>query len=127
MKSLLDPDSPAGGEAYFLTDDSPAINFLDFMEPIIEGVGYSLPPRTRRMPYGVMLAIGALMEGAAVLARPFRPFTPTLTRSSVRFVCHDHTFNGAKAARDLGYAPIYKESEALERTIEYFRALEDKG
>ena len=71
-----------------------------------------------------MLAVGAVMEGVSALCRPIRPFTPTLTRSSVRFVCHDHTFNGAKARRDLGYAPIYKESESLERTIEYFRTLE---
>jgi nucleoside-diphosphate-sugar epimerase len=74
-----------------------------------------------------MLAVGAVMEGAAALCRPIRPFTPTLTRSSVRFVCHDHTFNGDKAARDLGYVPIYKQPEALERTIEYFRSLAAEG
>jgi nucleoside-diphosphate-sugar epimerase len=127
MLSLLDPESPAGGQAYFVTDDAPAINFLDFMEPIVEALGYSLPPRSRRIPYPVMLAVGAVMEGAAALCRPIRPFTPTLTRSSVRFVCHDHTFNGDKAARDLGYVPIYKQPEALERTIEYFRSLAAEG
>jgi cholest-5-ene-3beta,7alpha-diol 3beta-dehydrogenase len=114
----------AAGEAYFITDDTPAIDFLDFMEPILEALGYSLPPRNRRMPYGVMLTVGAIMEAAAALCRPIRPFTPTLTRSSVRFVCHDHTFNGAKAARDLGYVPVYQEPESLERTIAYFRGVE---
>ena len=123
MQSLL-ARGEAVGQAYFVTDDSPAINFLDFMEPIIEALGYSLPPKNRRIPYGVMLAVGAVMEGAAALCRPIRPFTPTLTRSSVRFVCHDHTFSGAKLQRELGYAPVYKESESLERTIAYFREVE---
>ena len=123
MRSLLERGA-AGGQAYFVTDDSPVINFLDFMEPIMEALGYSLPPKTRRIPYGVMLAMGAVMEAASVVCRPIRPFTPTLTRSSVRFVCHDHTFNGSKLAGDLGYAPIYKESESLARTIEYFREVE---
>ena len=53
-----------------------------------------------------------------VAIRPVFRFVPTLTRSSVRFIGHDHTFVGDKATRDFGYAPIYSESEAIERTHE---------
>jgi len=120
MHRLLDSDSPVGGQAYFVTDDTPAINFFDFMEPILERLGERLPPRSRSIPYPVMFSLGAAMEAAAVLCRPFFRFSPTLTRSSVRFVCHDHTFRGDKARRDLGYDPIYGETEAIERTAEYF-------
>ena len=121
---LIEPDSPLGGQAYFITDDSPAVNFFDFMEPIVTQLGYALPPKSRSVPYPVMFAIGASLEAAAALCRPFFQFTPTLTRSSVRFVCHDHTFVGDKARRDLGYAPVYTEAEALERTVDYFRECE---
>ncbi len=128
MQHLLDPTLPPGeavdGEAWFITDDTPAVNFFDFMDPILEALGYALPPRSRRMPYGVMLALGAGVEAFAFLARPFARIQPTLTRSSVRFVCHTHTFDGSKARRQLGYAPLYKEPEALERTIAWWREQE---
>ena len=71
-----------------------------------------------------MLALGAAMESAAFLCRPFVRIQPTLTRSSVRFVCHDHTFDGRKARAQLGYLPVYKEDEALARTIDWFREQE---
>ncbi len=121
VRQLLEPDSRLGGQAYFVTDDTPAINFFDFMEPILSELGHSLPPKSRSIPYPVMFAIAAAVEGAAALCRPFFAFRPTLTRSSVRFVCHDHTFVGDKARSDLGYSPIYSEAEAIRRTVEYFR------
>lgn len=121
MHAVLDPESPVGGEVYFVTDDTPAVNFFDFMEPILAQLGYALPPKSRSVPYGLAFAVGALLEGVAFGCRPFFRFTPTLTRSSVRFIGHDHTFVGEKARRDLGYAPLYPEAEALERTVAWFR------
>lgn len=123
LRRLLEDPSAVGGKAYFVTDDTPAVDFLEFMEQILEPLGYALPPRTRRVPYPIMLALGALAETAALACRPFFRFTPTLTRSSVRFVCHTHTFSGERARRELGYAPVYSESEAIARTIEYFRGV----
>jgi nucleoside-diphosphate-sugar epimerase len=127
LERLAQGDPKVGGQAYFITDDTPAVDFLEFMEQVLEPLGHSLPPRSRRIPYPVMFALGAVAEASAVLCRPFFRFVPTLTRSSVRFVCHTHTFDGAKARRELGYAPVYGEPEALERTIEYFRGLEGHG
>lgn len=121
MRALLAPASRIGGEIYFVTDDSPAVNFFDFMEPIVNALGHTLPPKSRSVPYAAMWTLGALLEGVAFVCRPVFRFAPTLTRSSVRFVGHDHTFLGDKARRELGYAPIYSESEARERTIAWFR------
>jgi nucleoside-diphosphate-sugar epimerase len=121
LGKLTEPEAVIGGQAYFVTDDSPASNFFDFMEPIVGALGYSLPPKSRSVPYPVMLALGAVVEAAAAAARPIHRFVPTLTRSSVRFVCHDHTFDGGRARRELGYAPIYSEADAIQRTVEWFR------
>jgi nucleoside-diphosphate-sugar epimerase len=121
MRALLAPECRVAGEVYFVTDDSPAVNFFDFMEPILAELGYTLPPKSRSVPYPVMWTLGALLEGVAFACRPLVRFVPTLTRSSVRFVCHDHTFVGARARRDFGYAPIYTEKEAIRRTVEWFR------
>ena len=122
LRKILDPASSIGGEAWFLTDDTPAVNFFDFMDPILDALGHPLP--TRRMPYPVMLGVGALVEAAAFLCRPFVRIQPTVTRSSVRFVCHTHTFDGGKARRQLGYQPLYGEAEALQRTIDWFKEQE---
>jgi len=121
VQNLLGENPAAAGEAYFVTDDCAAVNFFDFMEPILESLGHPLPPRSRRVPYPVMPAIGAAVEAAVFVCKPFVTIHPTITRSSVRFVCHDHTFVGDKARSDLGYFPIYSEAEAIRRTVEYFR------
>jgi len=126
MRDLLSPRPSARGEAYFVTDDCPPSNFFAFMEPILRELGYALPPESRRVPYPILLVLAGCVEAFAALCSPFFRLSPTLTRSSVRFVCHDHTFNGDKARRDLGYSPIYKEAESLARTIEYFRQRESE-
>ena len=59
LRKLLDPDAALAGQSYFITDDSPVVNFFDFMDPIVTGLGYSLPPKSRSVPYPVMLALGA--------------------------------------------------------------------
>jgi len=121
---LAEGDPTPAGQAYFVTDETPAVGFLDFMEHILTPLGYTLPPASRRIPYALAFALGAAAEAASFLCRPFFRFTPTLTRSSVRFVCHEHTFRGEKLRRDLGYAPAYDAATARERTIAYFRDLE---
>lgn len=122
LHDLLSERPTSAGQAYFATDDAEAVDFLDHLEPIITALGHSLP--TRRLPEPVAMAVGAAMEGIAALSAriPGIPsFTPTLTRSSVRFVCHDHTFDGSKARRDLGYAPKYTPEQAIDRTIDWWR------
>jgi nucleoside-diphosphate-sugar epimerase len=121
MRALLEPETRVAGEVYFVTDDCPAVNFFDFMESILGELGYALPPKSRSVPYPVMWTLGALLEGVAFACRPVVRFVPTLTRSSSRFVCHEHTFVGEKARRDFGYAPIYPHAEATRRTVDWFR------
>lgn len=115
-------DPKACGHSFFITDDSPAVNFLDFMEPIVDALGYELPPKSRKVPYPIMLTVGALYEAGAWLAKPFGGSEPpVLTRSSVRFVCKTHTFNGSRAREWLGYEPGYSYEEALRRTIDWWK------
>jgi nucleoside-diphosphate-sugar epimerase len=118
---LLEPQSPIPGEIYLVTD-FPALNFFDFMAPLVSRLGYAMPPRSRSIPYPIAFAVGAALELAAKLCRPLFAFQPPLTRSSVRVVCQDLRFVGDKAARDLGYRPLYSEAESLERTVAWFAA-----
>lgn len=121
LRDLLGDAPRCAGEAYYVTDVD-AVDFLDHLEPILNALGHELP--TRRLPEPMAMAVASAMEGLAALTKrvPLLPtFTPTLTRSSVRFVCHDHTFDGSKLRRDLGYAPKYSAEVALDRTISWWQ------
>jgi nucleoside-diphosphate-sugar epimerase len=122
-RSLMEPDGAAAGRVYFITDFE-ARNFFDYMAPIVEGIGYRMPPRRRYIPMPVMYALGFLMEGFSFLARPFARIQPLVSRTSVAMVCKDMTFTGERACRELGYSPRYSEDEAISRTVDYFRARE---
>lgn len=118
-RALLRPGSPAAGQVYFVTD-FPAKNFFDYLEPILNGAGYRMLPWALSVPRGVMYGLAVALEGAARLLRPVVRFTPTVTRFAVDFVCLELTFRSDKAARELGYRPIYSEEQAFARTIAYF-------
>lgn len=129
LHDLLGDDPRSAGEAYYVTDDAEAVDFLEHLEPILTALGHRLP--TRQLPARAAMAIGAGMEGVAAvtnqLARwiPFVPeMTPVLTRSSVRFLTHDHTFDGSKLRRDLDYVPKYSDEVAMQRTIDWWREAE---
>jgi len=121
LASLLSDEPVAAGEIYIITD-SPAMNFFDFMEPIMLRLGHDYPPRSRTLPYPMVFALGALLEWGAKLVRPVVDLQPLLTRSSVRIICQDFSFSGEKAMRELGYRPVYTEQQSLARTVEYFAA-----
>jgi nucleoside-diphosphate-sugar epimerase len=69
-----------------------------------------------------MAVLGTANDAAAFLLQPLVAFKPLVSRFAVCFVCQDHTYKTDKAARLLGYAPIYSKEEAFERTIASFRA-----
>ncbi|MCA9773679.1 MAG: NAD-dependent epimerase/dehydratase family protein, partial [Myxococcales bacterium] len=117
---LLAAESRAAGQVYLATDHPPR-NFFEFLAPIVEGVGYRMPPPILSLPFAVVWAIGGLTELACWALRPIRRVDPVLTRLSARLVCHDFTFSGEKIRRELGYSPAYSEEDAVARTIAYFR------
>jgi len=110
----------ACGQVYLITDFPPS-NFFSYYAPILEALGHPLPPAWRSLPYPLMLGVAGALEGVQRLSRPFFRFAPTVNRFAVKQVCQEFTFSGAKAGRDLGYRPVYPESEAIERTIDDFR------
>ena len=117
-RALLDGRAGVGGEAFFVTD-FPARNFFDYMEPIVLGAGGQMVPWALSLPRSLMYGVGVAAETAARWLRPIHRFSPTLSRFAVDFVCQDFTVSGKKAEDVLGYAPIYSEVEAFERTVEH--------
>jgi len=119
-KALLDGNEQVRGKAYFITD-GPGTNFFDFFNPIVAASGYRIWPKNLRLPCGFAYVIGWTSEALAVLARPFKKYTPKMSRFAVTYTCTSYTFNAQRAAEEFGFSPKYSEQEAFERTAAYFR------
>jgi len=111
-RALVDGRSEAAGQLYFVTDFA-ARNFFDQMEPLVEAVGGRVLPPALALPHGPMKALSYVLTAAA----RHLGVTPLLTPFSVDHLCHEFTVCSDKAARLLGYQPIYSEREAYARTI----------
>lgn len=114
-KALHAQPNTVGGQAYFITDDEP-VNPLEWFRPLVEGLGHRFP--TRRLPAGMMRAVGVLLEVTHLLGAP----EPVLTRRSVRNLTESGSFRIDKARRDLGYAPRYVRENGMPRLLPAARA-----
>ncbi|HEY9844544.1 MAG: NAD-dependent epimerase/dehydratase family protein [Candidatus Sericytochromatia bacterium] len=106
----LAPGSPVAGKAYFITQGEP-VTISRFLNGIVQAAG--LPPVTRRIPAGVALLVGGVME---VLWRGLNlPGEPLMTRFLAHQLSTPHWFDISAAKRDFGYAPKIGFDEGLER------------
>ena len=90
----------ARGQIYHLTDGE-EITAKQALTMLAEAMGLA-PPR-RSLPYPVVLAAAALVEGTARLMR--RASAPRLTRYGVRFVACHCRYDTTKARRERGWRP----------------------
>jgi nucleoside-diphosphate-sugar epimerase len=118
--ALLDGNPKVEGQAYFITD-GPATNFFTFFDDFVRGAGYRIWPANVWLPRWFAYSLGCLSESIAYLARPFKRYSPKMSRFAVIYTCTDYTFTSHKAREDFGFMPKYKKEEAFERTIAYFR------
>ena len=111
----LHSESPVPGEAYFIADHQPANNLFLFMEPFLKAL--NLPVPSKSIPYKMAYFL-------AFFAEIFVPKT-NFNRFAVIQTCVDHTFISDKAERDFGYRPIVSKKEAFQKTVEWFKSLEN--
>jgi nucleoside-diphosphate-sugar epimerase len=123
--ALLAKNNAIAGNAYFITD-GPGSNFFSFYDRIIEEAGYRIWPKNLWLPRGFAMMLGILSETLAILVRPFKKYTPKMSRFAVTYTSTDFTFNSNKARRDFGFVPKYSVDEAFERTVRYYREEKNK-
>jgi nucleoside-diphosphate-sugar epimerase len=96
----LSPGSLISGKAYFISQGEP-VALWRFINSILEQA--KLPPVTKRAPFGLAYATGAMLE---CVYRLFRlPSEPPMTRFVATQLAHSHWFDISAARRDLGYNP----------------------
>src|SRR6201992_1325279 len=97
----LVPGGTAPGQAYFINDAEP-INMFEFARPVIEACGQRLP---RLRISGA--AVRAAMLGWQRLHFRFGLPHPPLEPLAIERLYLDNYFSVDKAARDLGYRPLF--------------------
>jgi len=115
--TLLQPNSPAGGRAYFITNGGPVV-LWDWINRVLKGVG--LPPVTKNVPLPIAYAAGGLLE--AWWRVTGKAGEPPMTRFVAKEMATDHWFNIAAARRDLGYHPLVTVEQGTAELIEHYKA-----
>ncbi len=112
----LAPEAACAGRAYFISQGEPiAIDAM--INHLLRATG--LPGETRRVPYGLAYAIGAVCEVVYTLARI--ESEPPMTRFIAEQLATAHWFNIAAARRDLGYAPRVSLIEGLAQVAAWWQ------
>jgi len=110
--ALAATDSKAGGQAYFLGQESPVL-LWDFVARMLASAG--APPVKKRVSFRTAWLVGATLEWAY---RTFRlKGEPPMTRMAAVILGTSHYFDHHKAARDFGWSPKISTEEALARTF----------
>jgi nucleoside-diphosphate-sugar epimerase len=102
--------SPVAGNTYFITDDYPAENLFDFMEPFLAGLG--LEPPKKSIPYHLAYFLSSINE-------KINP-SSNFNRFAIIQTCVDHTFVSSRAEQDFGYRPPVPREEAFKKTLDWF-------
>ncbi|WP_328359933.1 NAD-dependent epimerase/dehydratase family protein [Mycobacterium sp. NBC_00419] len=116
----LVPGGSAPGQAYFVNDGEP-INMFEFSRPVVEACGERYP--TFRISGRF---VHAVMTGWQWLHFKFGLPQPPLEPLAVERIYLDNYFSIEKAARDLGYQPLYTTEQALQHCLPYYTELFDQ-
>jgi nucleoside-diphosphate-sugar epimerase len=113
----LAPGAACAGRAYFISQGEP-IHVEDMINGLLQAC--DLPPETRRVPYVVAFAAGALFEAVYGLLR--LEAEPPMTRFVAEQLATAHWFDISAARRDLGYRPAISTAEGLLRVAQWWRS-----
>lgn len=110
----LATDAACAGRAYFVSQGQP-LPLDEMINKLLKAVG--LPPETRRIPFGLAFAAGAVLEAIYGLLRI--QAEPPMTRFIAEQLATAHWYDIAAARRDLGYEPRVTLAEGLVRLNEW--------
>jgi nucleoside-diphosphate-sugar epimerase len=113
----LDQQNPKNaGRAYFISDDAPVVPWR-WLNTLFAALG--LPPLTKKIPYPVAVAAGAVLETA------WRAFDlkgePPMTRFVAAQLGTSHHYSMKNARAHLGYEPLVDPGAALQQTVAWLQ------
>ncbi|MDA0657814.1 MAG: NAD-dependent epimerase/dehydratase family protein [Planctomycetota bacterium] len=105
----LQPGSPAGGKAYFISQGQP-VNCWDWINQILQLA--DLPPVRRTISRQLASSIGVVLECIQPLLTSGEP---RMTRFLASQLSCSHYFNISAAKRELGYTALVSTDEGMRR------------
>lgn len=119
MRVAMKDSEVIGGQAYFITDDTPPEPYFKFLKPFAERLGYKYS--SFGVPCQLLFGAAYTLEFMAWLISPIFRMKLTLRTSALRGATSTHTYNRNKAELQLGYTPMYSYENAIERSVPYYR------
>ena len=118
MKSLFECPGKSGGEAYFVTDDTPSGHYNNLLTPFVHAAGIeyfrcSVPSR-------MLLFCLYIIELLIILVSPLIKINLPSTASAIRMFNLNATFSRKKLEECCGYSPIFSYTDSLNRCIPYY-------
>ncbi len=113
----LVPGGTAPGQAYFINDGEP-INMFEFTRPVVEACGQRLPKF--RVPGRLVHVVMTVWQWLHFRLGVPKPLLEPL---AVERIYLDNYYSVAKAARDLGYRPLFTTEEAMAQCLPYYTDL----
>ena len=117
--AALKQDSTAGGQAYFITDDTPLMNTFDFTNIFLQIRGYTLSTYT--IPYPLVYAVMYCLELLLWLVKPIKQFNFATPLCSIIYINKTIYFSGARLQSKLGYKPIYDFKQSIKLCSKYYK------
>ncbi len=109
------------GSCYYITDTENPDTFFNFAERYVHVI--CGPQKRQKIPYW-LAAVSAFMGGLLFRLTSrltFFSWKPTLTLDGLNTITQDFYFSSAKAARELGYRPLFTEDEAFSITSAWLK------
>ncbi len=121
LETLRTAPDRAGGEAFFIIDDTPRLSIMESNRVFLESKGCKLLPIG--VPYAVFYVLALLIEIIAFLLKPFYKLKCDINRKIVSYLYSRHWYTYTRATERLGYKPLYSFEEAVSRSKKHYDTL----
>jgi len=113
-QALSQPESPAPGQAYFITNGEPVV-LWDWINRLLRGLGRPLV--TKKISLSAAKRIGTICEAAWKILPV--PGEPPMTRFVATELAKDHWFDISAARSDLGYVPRMTMAQGTRELVDH--------
>lgn len=107
------------GEFFFVPDNTPIQNTFQFMEIFLKGRNYKLSKY--KIPFSIVYYPVLMLEWFLHVLSPLVRIYLPIVSCSIKYINMNLHFSGKKARERLGYHPIYKPNESIEKCLDFYQ------